>query len=333
MRTAVGCFGLALAAILCFGGAVAEAADDIAAARQILARAEADFSNARTPTDCIGVVRQIEEARAKAPNWPEVHYFLGVVEKTSQHYGAAIAAFETFLSLAPKSPDAPKVRQMIAEMRADAGLPPTANMSPADTLLAQGRYREAIAAYEQMLAAKPNSAPILYQIGLCHSFLNDLRNAVAYYERAIAADSAYRPAYNNLGNSYREIGRLEDAERTYRRGLDIAPSNANLQRNLGILYLDTQRPRQAYDALTRADALDPGNVKTYRQIGVAAARMGRAMVRQGGGEKPAQRRIPDASRRGAAPDGTRRRGPATLPAGGQPGQRRYRGADQPERLL
>ena len=67
MRLAKGCIGLALAAVLFVGGAAAEAADDIAAARQILARAEAAFSNARTPTDCIGVLRQIEEARQKAP--------------------------------------------------------------------------------------------------------------------------------------------------------------------------------------------------------------------------------------------------------------------------
>jgi hypothetical protein len=77
---------------------------------------------AKTPKDYKRAVHEFEQAAKLAPNWPDVYFNLGAVQAKAGNYGEAMRQYKRYLELAPKSPDAAKVREEIykLEYRAEA---------------------------------------------------------------------------------------------------------------------------------------------------------------------------------------------------------------------
>lgn len=253
--------------------------NDLAGAGPILSRAQDAFSSARTPDDVIGVLRLIEQAREKAPNWSEVYYMLGIVHHTAQHYDAAIEAFNTFLSLAPDSPDAPRVRSLrddaAAKRSTEAGTQVTMNMIRADALMDQGRYREAIVEYDRFLADHPRSAAAMFNKGVCYSSLNDDDNALAAYLRVIDIDPGYKKVYTNLGNTYSHMRNRVEAEKAYQRAILLDDSNFRPYFNLGNIYLEEGRFDKAYDQYKKTVSLNPNYDIAYLNLSKICFELGR----------------------------------------------------------
>ena len=63
----------------------------------------------------------------------------------------------------------------------------------------EGRYAEAIAAYEHALAIAPGDPNILNNLGLALSGDGQNERAVASYRAALAAEPAHRQALANVG--------------------------------------------------------------------------------------------------------------------------------------
>jgi len=85
-------------------------------AQRYMARGMAAAEMAKTPKDYERAVREFEQAAKLAPNWPDIYFNLGSVQAKAGNYGEAMRHYKRYLELAPKSPDAAKVREEIYKL-------------------------------------------------------------------------------------------------------------------------------------------------------------------------------------------------------------------------
>jgi tetratricopeptide (TPR) repeat protein len=75
---------------------------------------------------------------------------------------------------------------------------------------AQGYYRQAIAAYEQLIAAGIHNAKLYYNLGNAYFRLNDLGHAILHYRRGLRLEPGNRQLQANL--SYARSRRLDQID-------------------------------------------------------------------------------------------------------------------------
>ena len=85
-------------------------------AQRYMARGMAAVEMAKTPKDYKLAVREFEQAAKLAPNWPDVYFNLGSIQAKAGNYGEAMRYYKRYLELAPKAPDAAKVREEIYKL-------------------------------------------------------------------------------------------------------------------------------------------------------------------------------------------------------------------------
>lgn len=115
---------------------------------------------------------------------------------------------------------------------------------------ADGKYDEALAAYDEAEQALPRSAEVAYNRGNALYKLGRLDEAREAYARAlIAEDSELRASdYFNMGNAFAGMGKDEEAIDAYRRALALRRNDADTRHNLElVLRRREQKPPQAPD--------------------------------------------------------------------------------------
>jgi tetratricopeptide (TPR) repeat protein len=97
-----------------------------------------------------------------------------------------------------------------AALAAAASDGPSALFIRGNGLYGDGRYAEAAAAYEQILATGVESGPVLYNLGNAYLKAGDLGRAVLAYERALRLMPADPDLRANLGFARERAGDAED---------------------------------------------------------------------------------------------------------------------------
>jgi tetratricopeptide (TPR) repeat protein len=98
------------------------------------------------------------------------------------------------------------------------------------TAFKQGKYDQALQAYEQALKKEPRSAVIHNLKGMAYRFqYNQLRSPdlkekeIAAFQKAIEMDPKFIPALVNLGSTYHFSDRKKAAAEQFKRVLEIMP--------------------------------------------------------------------------------------------------------------
>jgi tetratricopeptide (TPR) repeat protein len=129
-----------------------------------------------------------------------------------------------------------------------------------DALVELGRYRKAFAAFERMVALKPNLASYS-RIAYARELLGHPRGAIAAMRLAVeaGAGTAEPLAWTlvQLGNLYFDTGRLGPAGHAYRRALMAFPAYVHAHAGLARLAAARGRYRAAADLYGKAVARLP----------------------------------------------------------------------------
>jgi serine/threonine protein kinase len=96
-------------------------------------------------------------------------------------------------------------------------------------LYSLGRYREALAAFEQALRLDPHFAAALFAKGNALYFLERYEDALLAFEQAIRLDPHDAALRNNKGCALYALGRYREALTAYNQSLRINPHHANAQ--------------------------------------------------------------------------------------------------------
>jgi len=136
----------------------------------------------------------------------------------------------------------------------------------------QGKFDQAINAFEAILKEKPDFAECYYNLGMAYLRKGDVEAAITAMEKAIELKPDFIEAYFGLGQAYINKGEDEKAGNIFNKALEINPDNAAIQAmvyvNLGTLYFSNNKDDLAMEALNKAKELDPSLPNTYYQFGL-----------------------------------------------------------------
>ena len=95
-------------------------------------------------------------------------------------------------------------------------------------------------------------------------------DAIAAYRQAIAAKPDVQGYYNNLGNVLARAGKIDDAKAAYTKSAELDPPNAaTAWRNFGISLYNANRLPDAVEPLKKAAELDPKSAQTWYLLGAS----------------------------------------------------------------
>lgn len=143
----------------------------------------------------------------------------------------------------------------------------------AASLMQAGRFDDASAILDRILASMPSQPDALQLGGVIARRRGDDPGAVALFRRSLNASPAQPHVWNNLGNALARLGQLAEAMSAYREALRLSPGYADALLNLGLSQI-TAEDSAACETLEAAVRAAPGNVAAWSALGRAKRQAG-----------------------------------------------------------
>ena len=130
-----------------------------------------------------------------------------------------------------------------------------------------GRLPEAIQACQGALALRPELPELHNNLGSLFNCLNQHAQAEAALRQAIALRPLYVEAHYGLGMTLVAMNRLEEAEAVFQLAIVLRPDMADAHRQLASVFARRNLPRQAEIAYRQALALQPDHAESLKRLG------------------------------------------------------------------
>ena len=140
--------------------------------------------------------------------------------------------------------------------------------------LEAGLPAHARAAFETSIAARPDQADALYNLGVIRQRLGETAHAKDLFVRAIRADPRFVDARVNLAAILAREKRHDEARAELLRALELRGDHLEALLNLGAVELARGSFPEALSAYETAARIEPGNAEVARKMGDARRRMG-----------------------------------------------------------
>jgi tetratricopeptide (TPR) repeat protein len=137
-----------------------------------------------------------------------------------------------------------------------------------------GRFDEALAVYEGVLAGTPNNADALNLSGLVYLTKGDGTAAVERITQAVKLDPTSALFRLNLGSALLQSGQHERAVGAFERALKFKPDLAEAWAGLGMARAARGEERKAAHALRRAVAFNPQLPDAWNNLALVLGRLG-----------------------------------------------------------
>ena len=164
------------------------------------------------------------------------------------------------------------------EKAAPAGPPPEVReaLERGDAAFKAGRFAEARAEYEKLLALRPDIADTLYrQIAFTYSREGNYARAVEYLEKVLQANPADAELRLLTAQEALRGGMLDKGLEMLKGVDDSSVKDPAVFFNVAALLLNAQKQEEAVAYLTKAIAVDPAYVDGYFQRGLAYLGLGK----------------------------------------------------------
>jgi protein O-GlcNAc transferase len=218
-------------------------------------------------------------ALAAEPRSIQALHLTGLLCFHQQDFAAARPLLEQALALQPNAPDSLLYygATLAALGLTDAALPILARAiaaapneaakalalaSRGDIYLELERPAEALADFDQAVAADPNFIPAWNNRGLVLSALKRPTEALACFDRVLALAPRSVEAHNNRGDALRELRRYNEALASFACALAINPRDFATLNNRAVALTYMQRRDEALADYDKALAIQPGSART-----------------------------------------------------------------------
>ena len=143
-------------------------------------------------------------------------------------------------------------------------------VSTADLLRGEGRYEEAIAAYQQAIALDPSYVPYRFSVAeLCFE-LQRYAEAAQVYAEIVQREPHHAQAWAGLGRSAHLLGEDQHAVAALEQAILLAPQWAEPLYEAAVLYAARNEDGLAEDRLRRALISDPRLLAAADEEGLIA---------------------------------------------------------------
>ena len=155
----------------------------------------------------------------------------------------------------------------------DAGKAPADQRDAAKakvTDLSNQAVAELTAAQKAAAEKDPNQHIIWAKLAEAYDLAGRNDDAINAYQQAIAAKPDVPGYYNNLGNVQARSGKVDEARASYTKSAELDPPNAaTAWRNFGISLYNAGRLKEAVEPLKKASELDSKNPQVWYLLGAA----------------------------------------------------------------
>ena len=213
-------------------------------------------------------LERFEQVTTLAPDFADAHYHLGLVYYQKTEYRKAIDAFTQTLKLLPRDTDA-LIKLGLASHKAgeaDAIAP----------LAKRTLHEQAVKAYQTALEIQPHNVEALNNLGLTYQELGRFRDAIAVYEEGLTLDPALPQLHANLatardlqagvyslaahqhykvGTRAKRAGRTEAAMAAWKQAITESPKYLQAYLQLAELYFQSTEYESAIRTYLSAIAL------------------------------------------------------------------------------
>ena len=148
-------------------------------------------------------------------------------------------------------------------------------LAQADSMQLQGRYFDAITAYDEALALMPDSAVAHNNCGVACMALGRLDEAAMRFRQALEVQPDYAEAHNNLGVALKRQGAGEQALGCYVRALEINPCYAKALLNVGTYFFERQDYLEALRWYGESLRFEPEQVEANQNVALILEKLGR----------------------------------------------------------
>ena len=136
-------------------------------------------------------------------------------------------------------------------------------------LFDSGKYDEAIAKYQQVLATEPGNTTGLSELALTYNELDRNAEAVAICEKLVKADPRVgETVYVTCGNSLDALKKPRAAGRIYEQGLRYFPDSYSLHYNEGVAQVLNNQVPAGIGSFQQAVTLNPSHASSHVSLGV-----------------------------------------------------------------
>ena len=131
---------------------------------------------------------------------------------------------------------------------------------------------QAAAEFQEAQKAAPEKDPNLHlfwaRMGEAYDLAGRNDEAINAYQQAVAAKPDNASYYNNLGNALARGGKIDEAKAAYGKSAELDPANAAMAyRNFGISLYTAGRMQEAVEPLQKATQLDPKSAQAWYLLG------------------------------------------------------------------
>lgn len=228
-----------------------------------------------------------EALLASFPTDPTLLQVVGIANCQSGNFRKGASYLKRALQQNPGSID---IRLNLARAYLDAGEPQQAETvcasagetSPellrlrGDILKTQRRLDEALACYEQVIAAQPSDAEAWNNLGNARLEQGDAEGASEALRKAVALRPGVATIHVNLGRALAAASHYQDSLLAFDEAVRLEPKNAVAVAELGKALNRVGHSKDALRALSDAARLDPRNPDIFVAIGLTFAMLGEA---------------------------------------------------------
>lgn len=122
----------------------------------------------------------------------------------------------------------------------------------------EGRFEEAIAEYQAVLAAQPDHVSAMANLGVAYYNDGQFEAAIAQYERALRIAPDEADIHSNLAANYVQVGELDAALQEYQKAVELQPDLSQAYFGLGVVCAELGEKAKAIEAFEEFRALDTG---------------------------------------------------------------------------
>jgi tetratricopeptide (TPR) repeat protein len=189
-----------------------------------------------------------------------------------------LASAESLWSQATALQRAGRIAEAVSAYRQFIALRPDvveARVNLAGLVAAIGAHADAEALYREVVAMRRDLPEARFGLANVLRAQGRLEEAVDAYRAGLALNAANPGALYNLGGALQALGQTDQAFTAFSRAVTLKPDFAQAHNNLGILHYDRAEWERALDCFTTALRLQPGFLKARNNLGMALHKLGR----------------------------------------------------------
>ncbi|MGB3404804.1 MAG: tetratricopeptide repeat protein [Microcoleaceae cyanobacterium] len=220
-----------------------------------------------------------QQALLLKPDWPEVHYRLGIVLEKQDHFTTAIECYRRAIALKPDYAQAysylgillqkqGQLQEAIESYQQAIKLNPTeANLysNLCFTLTQQGNFDRAVELLEDAIQRFPKNAVLYNNLAYALFTQGKLDRAIDYYLQAVQLDGDLIDAKVNLGTAFQRQGLHTVAIRYFQQVLEQKPDAISVRSRYGWSLLEQNQIPEALQQFRKVIAQQPQFVEAYIQ--------------------------------------------------------------------